>query len=131
MNRFHTAEIERIVAAAQGEKIPPELPGVIYSLGRDATGEEEYAYAFALLARLAGHPSAFVASMAVLSFSLLAVYHGHLAREVVEPLIQNVWERAEGPDQMRIQDAVEDINQALGWGLAMGAPSVGGGAEKT
>lgn len=119
MNGFDTAAIEQVVSAARGGQISPELPGIIYSLGRDAENDEEYAYAFETLLSLSSCSSIFVVSMVVLAFSLLAVYHKRLDRAVVEPLLRRAWERAEGSDKARIQCAVDDINHALQWNFEL------------
>lgn len=115
MNGFDTAAIERAVLAARGGQILPELSGIIYSLGRDAENDEEYAYAFQTLLSLSNVPSSFIVSMVVLALSLLAVYHRRLDRTLVEPLLRRAWARAEGDDKARIQCAVDDINYALQW----------------
>lgn len=119
MNQFYTEKMESVVAAAAGGQVPPELPGVLYSLGRDAETEEEYDWAFSLLMRLADHPSPHVVSLVILSLSLLAVFHGRLDREAAEPVIRRGWALAKGPDRGRIWDAVEDIRLSLGWDLTL------------
>ena len=108
-----------IISAARNGQISPDLPGVIYSLGRDAENEEEYEYAFRMLTSLSTQESANVLSMIILAFSLLAIYHGRLDRTIAEPVIKRAWQTAEGADRARIQDAVDDINTSLKWNLIL------------
>lgn len=119
INRFNTDEIDRVVSSASSESISPDLPGIIYSLGRDAENEEEFEYAFQLLASLSSHQSIHIVSMVILAFSLLAVYHKRLERGIAEPVIRKAWAAAEGLDKARIEDAVDDINDILKWNLKL------------
>lgn len=117
MNRFCKEKIERVLDTANEGIISDDLFAVIYSLGRDAANAEEYDYAINILERLSKHSSISVISMVILAYSLLAVYHGHLEREKVEPVIQQAWAAADGIERTRIRDATEDINCALKWDI--------------
>lgn len=114
---FDTGKMEPVISAAIHGDLLPQLPGIIYSLGRDAQTPEEYDYAFRHLVALSASPSSYVHSMVILAFSLLAVFHGRLERQVVEPIIYQAWSKAQGMELQRIQEAVEDINERLDWGL--------------
>lgn len=119
MNRFHTVEIDCVISAAVTEENAPNLPEIIYSLGRDPENDKEYTYAFDKLVLLSNHPSTFIVSMVFLAFSFLALYHKRLDRTVVEPIIKRTWATAQGLDKARIQDALDDINHALKWNLTL------------
>lgn len=119
VNNFNRKEIEKIIASAGSEQVPPELAGVIYSLGRDAENDEEYEYSFRLLTGLFLHKSAYVKSMVILGYSLLALYHEKLNRKITEPLIREAWAATGGDDKIRVKDAADDINRILKWNIIL------------
>lgn len=117
MNEFHTAEIGRVIALGTDEVKNPELPGVIYSLGRDAQNEEEYRYAFDLLLSLYRSGTPRVQALCVQAFSMMAVYHKKLDKGIIMPILKEQLAGAEGDDLPIIEDAVKDICRAMGWKL--------------
>lgn len=122
MNHFDEKEIKRIMEMPDSEadeKIPAELSGIIYCLGRDAESGDEFSYAYSLLLELCRRKNARVRAQAILGLSLLAVFHRKLERKVVEPIILQEWAAAAPENKHMIQDAVDDINFALGWNLKL------------
>lgn len=60
-----------------------------------------------------------IRAQAILAFSLLAVYHGYLDREIVEPIILKEWHTATPENKSTIENAVDDINFKLRWALTL------------
>ena len=122
MNNFKMTEIEQFFNAPDYDDdnlINSEFFGVIYSLGRDAENDEEYRYALNLLLSLCDRKSQRVRTRAIIAISLLAIKHKRLERERVEPIIIREWEIADDENKATIRDAIDDINNAMKWNMAV------------
>lgn len=120
MNNFLTEEIEGIIESVPDTETTIELSSVIFCLGRDAENEEEYDYAFSKLIELYKRENDTVKAWVIRSFALLAVLKKdikELDRAIVEPLILHAYSRAGGTNRQTIQDAIDDINFSLKWGI--------------
>ena len=91
--------------------------GVIYSLGRDAETDEEYVYSFQTLLDILDGGTDRVRAYCILGFSLLAVFHGKLDKNIIAPVCLRERERASGTNLRTIEDAIADINMILHWNL--------------
>ena len=120
MNNFLVEEIEQVIKSVSNKEISPELSSVIFCLGRDAENEEEYDYAFSKLLELYERENETVKAQVIYAFAMLAVLKKDikkLDRSIVEPLILTAYARSIGSDQATIQDAIDDINHSLNWGI--------------
>lgn len=117
MNNFKTSEIGRILRRGKDEAANPEILGVIYSLGRDAETDEEYSYAFQTLLDILDGGSDRVRAYCILGFSLLAVFHGKLDKNIIAPICLRERENASGANLGTINNAIDDINMILHWNL--------------
>lgn len=120
MNNFLAEDIEQVMTTVPDNETSIELSSVIFCLGRDAENEEEYDYAFSKLLELYQRDNETVKAWVIEAFSLLAVLKRDikkLDRSIVEPLIRAAYSRSVGSDRAMIQDAIDDINQSLGWDL--------------
>lgn len=120
MNNFLVEDIERILKAVRDNETTIELSSVIFCLGRDVENEEEYDYAFSKLLELYKRDNDTVKAWVVQAFSLLAVLKKDikiLDRSIVEPLILTAYSQSVGSDRATIQDAIDDINHSLNWGI--------------
>lgn len=117
MNHFYIKEIEDILSRGYNEIHNPDIMGVIYSLGRDAENNEEYQFAAGKLLQIFDGGTDGVRAYCILAFSLLAVSGFSLDRDRIAPLIIQERKRAEGKNLQIINDAIEDIEMALGWRL--------------
>ena len=120
MNNFLVEDIERIIKAVPDNETTIELSSIIFCLGRDAENEEEYDYAFSKLIDLYKRENETVKAWVIQAFSLLAVLKKDikkLDRSIVEPLILTAYSRSVGSDRAIIQDAIDDINHSLNWGI--------------
>ena len=120
MNNFLVEEIERVIKSVSNKEVSPELSSVIFCLGRDAENEEEYDYAFSKLLELYERENETVKAQVIYAFAMLAVLKKDikkLDRSIVEPLILTAYARSIGSDRATIQDAIDDINHSLNWGI--------------
>lgn len=117
MNNFKTEEISAIIQRGRDESVNPEIFGVIYSLGRDAENDEEYIYSFQTLLDILDGGTDRVRACCILGFSLLAVFHGKLDKNIIAPICKRERETAAGANLSTINSAIDDINLVLHWDL--------------
>ena len=117
MTQFDTLSIDQIIKQGLNEETNPQILGVIYSLGRDAENDEEYDYAVHMLLSIFEKGTAWIRANCILAFGMMAIYHRKLDEEIIRPLIEQEAATATGNNLSMIQDAVKDINFAMGWGI--------------
>lgn len=126
MNGFDKETIETVIKMSenkQDEEIQHDIYGVIYSLGRDAENSEEFQYAYDKLLKLCKHANPHVRANSILSLSMLAG-SGILEKETVVPIITEEWKKNR-EYRGTIEDAVNDLNDWLKWGIKLEKDSSG------
>lgn len=120
MNRFDKRKIEDIIKLSedkQDTEISQDIYGVIYSLGRDASNNEEFHYAYAILLKLCKHANSHIRAYTILALSLLADSNV-LEKDIIIPIVVKEWKENK-KYRRTIEDAVDDLNFKLKWRIKL------------
>ena len=120
VNGFDIDKIEKIIKVCenkQDDNISQDIYGVIYSLGRDRSNDEEYKYAYTILLKLCKHANSHVRACSILALSLMADSN-ILEKDVIIQIIKQEWEENKKYREI-IHNAAEDIKYKLKWNFTL------------
>ncbi|MFV0394562.1 MAG: hypothetical protein ACK5LC_09225 [Coprobacillaceae bacterium] len=121
MNNFEQDTIYEILSCPDSSldsELDSRIFGLPLSLGESASNTEEYEYAFNILICLCSRKKAQVRANAVLGLAYLARTNGRLDKEIVLPILKEVWAKNTS-NRGNILCAIDDINHYLHWNISV------------
>ncbi|NIM96222.1 MAG: hypothetical protein GTO18_21195 [Anaerolineales bacterium] len=109
--RFTREEIEAAVSDNDRSKL-------IYVCLSAAYHGGDWKYAQDLSISLSNHQDKTVRGNAILALSYIARSHKMLEKHLVEPILLRALRDEEEEFRMRVMDAIEEINEVMGWDIA-------------